>query len=137
MTACPKKQFWIFTTKHKNVLENRHYILTETAEQDFHQAKRWSLSRWGKTLTRQYFEDLHQGAEYIAANHKSLQKRDSLTGESGLGIHPVKEHYIIYVPTGDKEIVIVALIRQTRDVPNILKRNQFIIQRELKDIMKS
>ena len=116
---------------------NRHYTLTETAEQDFRQAKRWSLSRWGKTLTRQYFEDLHQGAEYIAANHKSLQKRDNLTGESALGIHPVKEHYIIYVPTGDKQIVIVALIRQTRDVPNILKRNQFIVQRELKDIMKS
>ena len=118
-------------------MKKRHYTLTKTAEQDFRQAKRWSLSRWGKTLTRQYFEDLHQAAEYIAANHQSLQKRDSLTGESGLGIHPVNEHYIIYVPTGDKEIVIVALIRQTRDVPNILKANQFMIQRELKDILKS
>ena len=118
-------------------MKNKHYILTETAEQGFRHAKRWSLSRWGKTLTRRYYEDLHQGAEYIAANHKSLQKRDSLTGESGLGIHPVNEHFNVYVPTGDKEIVIVALIRQTRDVPNILKANQFIIQRELKDIIKS
>ena len=115
-------------------MRDRHYTLTKTAEQDFRQAKRWSLSRWGKPLTKQYFTDLHTGAEYIAANHKSLQKRDTLTDETGLGIHPVREHYVIYVPNGDKDIVIVALIRQTRDVPNILKANQFIIQRELKDI---
>jgi len=116
-------------------MKSRHYILTETAEQDFRQAKMWSLSRWGKTLTRQYFKDLHKGAEFIAANHKSLQKRNTLTGESGLGIHAVKEHYIIYVPSGAKEIITVALIRQTRDVPAILKANQFIIQQELKDII--
>jgi len=115
-------------------MRDRHYTLTKTAEQDFRQAKRWSLSRWGKPLTKQYFTDLHIGAEYIAANHKSLQKRDTLTDETGLGIHPVREHYVIYVPNGDKDIVIVALIRQTRDVPNILKANQFMIQKELKDI---
>lgn len=116
-------------------MKKRHYTLTKTAEQDFRKAKRWSLSRWGKPLTRQYFKDLHQGAEYIAANHKSLRERDTLTGESGLGVHAVREHYIIYVPSDDKEIVIVALIRQTRDVPNILKANKFGIQRELKDII--
>ena len=121
------------------MVKARHYILTQTAEQDFYQAKRWSISRSGVALTKEYFNDLHHAAEYVAAHHATLPEREDITGESGLGIHPVREHYIIYVPAhlsdGDKKIIIVALIRQTRDVPNILKANRFIIERELRDIL--
>lgn len=112
----------------------RHYILTATAEQDFQEASQWSRSRWGTEQTRQYFADLHEGAEWIARNHQSLPERVELTGTSGLGVHPVREHYILYVPIGKHQIVIVALIRQTRDVPAILAANGYLFRRQLKEI---
>ena len=113
----------------------RHYILTETAERDFREARRWSLSRWGPELTKQYFADLHAGAEDTAENYQSLAQKDHLTGTSGLGIRAVREHYLVYVPIGDRSIVIVALIRQTRDVPAILKANSSVIRRQLVEIV--
>lgn len=113
--------------------KRRHYILTATAERDFWEARRWSLSRWGKELTKQYFTDLHESAKGIAQSHSAMPQ---LTDASGLGIHPVREHYLVYVPISKKRIVIVALIRQTCDVPAILKANGFKIQRQLKEMFK-
>jgi len=48
-----------------------------------------------------------------------------------LGVYPVGEHYIVYAPIGDTQIVIDALFRQTRDVPAILKANSYRIRRQL------
>lgn len=112
----------------------RRYILTATAERDFREARRWSRSRWGTELTRQYFADLHEGAEWIARNHHSLPERVELTGTSGLGVHPVREHYVLYVPIGKHQIAIVAMIRQTRDVPAILTANGYLVRRQLREI---
>jgi len=113
--------------------KRRHYILTASAERDFREAQRWSLSRWGKELTEQYFSDLHESAEGIAQNHSPIHQ---MANASELGIHPVREHYLVYVPISKNSIVIVALIRQTRDVPEILKTNGFKIRRQLKEIFK-
>ncbi|MBV1901951.1 MAG: type II toxin-antitoxin system RelE/ParE family toxin [Kordiimonadaceae bacterium] len=117
--------------------KNKLYVLTETAAQDFRGAKRWSLARWSNELTKQYFTDLHKGADYIATHLNSVQKRDDLTGDTGLCIHAVREHYIVYVPTGVTEIIIVALIRQNQNVLRALKANSFKIHRSLKEIYSS
>lgn len=116
--------------------KGRHYLLTASAERDFREARRWSLSRWGPELTRQYFADLHAAAEDTAKNYRSLAKKEQLTGSSGLGIRAAREHYLVYVPIGDRNIVIVALIRQTRDVPAILNANSFLIRRQLAEIVE-
>jgi|GEM_PF-1251644 len=113
--------------------KRRHYILTETAERDFREARRWSLSRWGKELTKQYFNDLHESAQIIAQNHERIASTERIDSTE-LTIHPVREHYLLYVPITGKRIVIVSLIRQTRDVPAILKASGFTIQRQLKEI---
>ncbi len=113
--------------------KRRHYILTETAERDFREARRWSLSRWSKELTRQYFNDLHESAQIIAQNHERFASTEHIDSTE-LSIHPVREHYLVYVPITGKRIVIVSLIRQTRDVPAILKATGFSIQRQLKEI---
>jgi len=115
----------------------KNYILTEIAERDFWQAKQWSISRWGKKLTTQYFKDLHQVAQYIALNYQSLPEKNYLTGTTELGIYAVREHYLIYVPESKIQIVIVALIRQTRDVPTIIKENNYLFRRELKKIQEN
>jgi plasmid stabilization system protein ParE len=113
--------------------KRRHYILTATAERDFREARRWSLSRRGSELTKQYFTGLHESAEGIAQSHSAIFQ---LTDISELGIHPIREHYLVYVPISKNCIVIVALIRQTRDVPAIVKANGFKIRRQLKEIFK-
>ena len=115
--------------------KRRHYILTETAERDFREARRWSLSRWGKELTKQYFNDLHASAESIAQNHERFASTKYIDSTE-LSIYPVREHYLVYVPISSKRIVVVSLIRQTRDVPAILKIGGFMIQRQLKEIFK-
>ena len=115
--------------------KNKSYILTMTAERDFRQAKQWSLSRWGKELTNQYFKDLHDGAQRIAKESGSLAESEALTGTTSLGIYAIREHYIVYVPVSKNQIVIVSLIRQTRDVPTILKTNGYVFRRELKEIL--
>lgn len=115
-------------------MPKRSYILTKTAEFDFRSARDWSLKRWGKLITQQYFKDLHEGAEGIAKNHFALAESADLTNSEQLLVWPVREHYIIYFPFKNKQIIIVALIRQSRDVPSILGENRFIIERELKKI---
>lgn len=114
--------------------KNRHYVLTPSAERDFRQAKQWSSSRWGKELTKQYFSDLHTAAERLAKNHQAIREKEHLMGTTDLGIHPIREHYLVYVPISHNVIVIVALIRQTRDVPAILDANRYYIRRELQEI---
>lgn len=101
---------------------------------DFRQARTWSNKRWGKALTKQYFIDLHKGAEYIAQTNQSFPSRTDLSGELEIGVYPVREHYMVYVPVKKDFVVIAALIRQTRDVPAILKANHYQIKRELKEI---
>jgi hypothetical protein len=45
----------------------------------------------------------------------------------------VREHYLVYLPSSETDqLIIVALIRQTRDVPSILRANNFLIKRQLK-----
>jgi plasmid stabilization system protein ParE len=113
----------------------RRYILTQTAEDDFRQARLWSKRRWGAELTRAYFQDLHEGAQYLAQNWQSLPSKNNLTNESDLGIYAVREHYMVFLPVPAKTmIIIIALIRQTRDVPTILKTNSFAIQRALQSV---
>jgi len=114
--------------------EKKHYLLTRRAELDLHEARVWSLARWGRKLTREYFSDLHKAAEHIASHHQALNSREDLTGDTGLSIHPVREHYLVYLPVGDQNIVIVAVIRQSRDVPQILGRAEFMIRREVSEI---
>ncbi len=113
------------------------YILTQSAERDFREAKQWSHNRWGSDLTRRYFQDLHAGAMYVADNHEKLRRRDELTAATGLSIYPVREHYIVYIPGGKSSIVIVALLRQGRNIRDILTHNAYRLKREVDVALKS
>ena len=57
-----------------------------------------------------------------------------MTGTTGLGVYSVREHYIVYVPLHITQIAVVALIRQTRDVPTILKTNSFRIRQQIQNL---
>lgn len=110
------------------------YLLTTRAAADLREARTWSRARWGKELTNRYFEDLHEGAQYIAENHASLRDRHDLAGGTALLLYPVREHYIVYEPLALRLIVIVAVIRQGRDIPAVLQKWAAPIRRELLEI---
>jgi plasmid stabilization system protein ParE len=112
----------------------KSYVLTVRAEADLREARAWSRARWGKELTNRYFEDLDNGAQYIAENHASLRNRHDLAGGSAQFLYPIREHYIVYEPLAERFIAIVAIIRQVRDVPAILQKWAAPIRRELIEI---
>jgi len=112
-------------------VQRARYVLTARAAADLREARAWSRARWGKELTSRYFDDLHQGAQFIAENQAALRRRQELSGGTSLLVYPVREHYIVYEPLADRFIAIVAVIRQGRDVPAILQKWSAPIRREL------
>ncbi len=114
----------------------RNYVLTPTARRHLREAKAWSRTKWGDELTTQYFHDLEKAAQFIAENYQKFTTRKELTGESGLCLYPVREHYIVYEPLGEKRIAIAAFIRMGRDIPTLLNKNAYMIKRELREIRK-
>jgi plasmid stabilization system protein ParE len=110
------------------------YVLTARAAADLREARAWSRARWGKELTGRYFDDLHDGAQFIAENQGALRERRELSGGTSLLVYPVREHYIVYESLAERFIAVVALIRQGRDVSAILQRWSAPIRRELIEI---
>lgn len=115
-------------------MRRARYVLTARAAADLREARAWSHARWGKALTSEYFDDLHEGAQFIAENQAASRGRQELSGGTSLLVYPVREHYIVYEPLGERFIAIVAVIRQERDVPVILQRWSAPIRRELLEI---
>lgn len=118
-------------------MRRKSYVLTARAVADLREAGVWSRARWGKELTTRYFEDLHEGAQYIAENYASFRHRQELAGGTALLLYPVREHYIVYEPLGTRFIAILAFVRQGRDIPAILRKWAAPIRRELIEIRSS
>jgi plasmid stabilization system protein ParE len=110
------------------------YVLTARAAADLREARAWSRARWGTDLTAKYFDELHEAAQFIAENHESLRRRQEFGGGLALLLHPVREHYIVYEPLGEKLMAVVAVIRQGRDIAAILQKWAMPIRRELLEI---
>jgi plasmid stabilization system protein ParE len=110
------------------------YVLTARAAADLREARAWSRARCGKELTSRYFDDLHEGAQFIAKNQTALRGRQELSGGTSLLVYPVREHYIVYEPLAERFIAIVAVIRQGRDVASILQKWSAPIRRGLLEI---
>ena len=70
------------------------------------------------------------GFQYIADNYERFPARAEFTGESGLSVYPVREHYVVYVPMDDG-VHIAAVLGRAQDIPNILTENILSFQREL------
>jgi antitoxin ParD1/3/4 len=110
------------------------YVLTARAAVDLREARAWSRARWSKELTSRYFDDLHEGAQFIAENQRALRGRQEISGGTSLLVYPVREHYIVYEPLAERFIAVVAVIRQGRDIPAILQKWSVPIRRELLEI---
>jgi plasmid stabilization system protein ParE len=85
-------------------------------------------------LTGRYFNDLHEGAHFVAENHSASRGRQELSGGSSLLVYPVREHYIVYEPLAERFIAVVAVIRQGHAFPAILQKWSVPIRRELMEV---
>ncbi len=113
------------------------YLLTPTARRHLREAKAWSLRRWGPKITEAYFIELDEVARRLARDFRIYRSREELAGGTGLLLHPVREHYLVFEPLGKSQIIIVAVLRQTRDISAILSKGQHLIGRELKALRES
>lgn len=94
------------------------------------------MARWGEKRTRVYFAALHKAANDLAQNYTRYRKREELSGGTSLRLYPVREHFFVYEPLGDEKIVIVAVLRQGRDIPTILSKGKHVFMRELSALRK-
>lgn len=95
------------------------------------------MARWGEKLTQEYFVALDKAARDLAKNHNTYRSREELAGGTGLSLYPVREHYLVYEPLAKNQIVIVAILRQGRDIPSILNKGKHVIVRELAALRKN
>ncbi|MGB9154614.1 MAG: type II toxin-antitoxin system RelE/ParE family toxin [Alphaproteobacteria bacterium] len=112
----------------------RNYFLSPTAIGHLRGHKKWSIEHFGHTTTKKYFQDMDKGFQYIADNYKQFAARSYLTGESELSVYLMREHYVIYVPLKDG-VHIADILGRTQDIPNILRENASIFQRELSQVI--
>jgi Arc/MetJ-type ribon-helix-helix transcriptional regulator/plasmid stabilization system protein ParE len=89
---------WIFLTRNSRFASA--LLLSSIAVSHLREHKRWSIARFGQAITKKYFEDLDKAFQYIADHYASLPARKELTGDSGLGIHPIREHFVIFCHCG-------------------------------------
>lgn len=94
------------------------------------------MARWGERLTEEYFVALDEAAKDLAKNYKTYRQREELAGGTGLALYPVREHYLVYEPLTKNQIIVVAVLRQERDIANILKKGKHVIARELTALRK-
>lgn len=109
----------------------KRYLLTPSASRHLREARAWSMARWGDKLTRIYFSDLHDAANDLARNYARYRSRGELSGGTGLRLYLVREHFIVFEPLGEDKIIIVAVLRQSRDIPAVLRKYKHVIMREL------
>lgn len=118
-------------------MSHARYVLTQSAAEDIRDLADWSLSRWGQEKTAAYLTELHQRLVYLSENLDTVQRNQTfadLNGGTGLMLYPVQKHYVVFLPLGEQFIAVVAVIRQGRDVPAILKKHAIAIRGELQEI---
>lgn len=92
------------------------------------------MRRWGEELTVEYFSALDEAAKKLANNTKTFRTREELTGGTGLQLFPFREHFLVYEPLNERQIMIVAVLRQSQDIPRILSKGSFVIVKELESL---
>jgi len=111
------------------------YTLTEGARIDSDEIYAKSIKDFGIEQTKKYMAEFDKAAGFVAENHKRVPNRSHLTGETGLSLYPVNNHYLAYYPIADDHIVIVAVIKQVRDLPSRLNQHAERIAQQLSQAM--
>src|SRR5277367_4079932 len=94
----------------------RKYTFTKGAEADLDEIHERSREQYGRAQTNKFIAELKKAAEFAANNIGKVATRGHLTGDSGLSLYPVNNHFLAYRPVSIDHIVIIAIFRQSRDV---------------------
>jgi plasmid stabilization system protein ParE len=110
------------------------YILTPTALKDLRRIGSEGRARWGAERNATYMRDLKRGFQHIADRHDALPERPKLTGASGLRLHRVGRHYIVFVVLTPDHVAITSVLHDHMDVPARLREMQALTDIEVGDV---
>jgi plasmid stabilization system protein ParE len=101
-------------------MRSSKYTLTRRAEADLDELHEKSLEQFGRIQTNKFMADLKKAAEFAANNIGKVPTRAHLVGDSGLSLYPIHNHFIAYRPVTEDHIVIIAIVRQSRDIAALI-----------------
>ncbi len=91
-------------------------------------------AQWGRARAYAYFEDMRASFQYIADRHDALPRRTRLTGVSGLSLHRVGSHYVVFKLIAEGEVAITGILHQHMDVSTHLQALKSRADKELGDM---
>jgi plasmid stabilization system protein ParE len=110
------------------------YHITPLAGEHMRNIAREGIRRWGIAQALAYAEQLERGFQHIADRHDAFPKRPRLTGASGLRLHRVGRHYIVFVVLTPDHVAITAVLHDHMDVPARLREVQSLTEQQVGDI---
>ena len=104
-------------------MPRRRFHLTESAIRDYRKAAYESARDFGKAQSDKYRRQLREGFQRIADEHPKLrtQHREDLAAGTPFKIHLVRRHYIVYQVHDRANIILVAVLPESMDLPTRLK----------------
>ena len=115
-------------------MKSAKYTLTRGAEADLDEIYKRSLAQFGRDQTNRFMADLKKAAEFAADHHGKIPTRSHLTGDSGLSLYPVNNHFLAYRPVAPNHIVVIAIFRQSRDVAALIVANAETFRKDFLNI---
>ena len=110
------------------------YILTPAALKDMRRIGIEGRARWGDERTAVYMRDLKRGFQHIADRHDALPERPKLTAASGLRLHRVGRHYIVFIVLTPDHVAITSVLHDHMDVPARLREMQALTDKQVGDV---
>lgn len=111
----------------------KNYAFTYAGRQAWEYAKKYSKRHFPHE-TKQYFSDVLDVIEALAANPHGYSYRDDLAAGTGLKIYGARKHYLIFSILLDDRIAIIAFEKKERDILGILSKRSEEIKRELSQL---
>ena len=94
------------------------YVLSIDAEKDLQEVAQYTLHKWGAELFKLYREGLKN--TFVALANNKIPKRAFSKTYPDLFVSKYRFHYIFYVLSRKKKIVIIGVIHEKRDIVNRL-----------------
>lgn len=110
------------------------YHITPLAGEHMRSIARDGIRRWGIAQALAYTEQLERGVQHIADRHHALPERAKLTGASGLRLHRVGRHYIVFIVLTPDHVAITSVLHDHMDVPARLREMQALTDKQVGDV---
>jgi plasmid stabilization system protein ParE len=114
-------------------MPRRRFHLTAGAIRDYRKAGYESARDFGTAQSQKYRKQLRKGFQHIADEHHRLRTphREALAEGTEFKIHLVQHHYVVYIIHDTWNVIIVAVLPESMDIPNRLIALRAMSAREI------